>query len=150
MRLAALAEAPDAFGSTLADWTGDGDVEERWRARLAAVPWNLLAELGGRPVGMASATAPENGEVGLISMWVAPSARSRGVGAALIEAIADRAGAEGATRVALDVRQANRFAIGLYERSGFVDVGWSSGAGGRFPERRMVRELREVSDDISP
>ncbi|HEX5569527.1 MAG TPA: GNAT family N-acetyltransferase, partial [Streptomyces sp.] len=34
LRLAALTEAPHAFGSRLADWQGAGDREERWRARL--------------------------------------------------------------------------------------------------------------------
>ncbi|HEY0700829.1 MAG TPA: glycosyltransferase, partial [Micromonospora sp.] len=34
-RLAALAEAPYAFGSQLADWQGPGDREERWRSRLS-------------------------------------------------------------------------------------------------------------------
>lgn len=147
MRLAALTEAPDAFGSTVADWTGSGDLEERWRERLTAVPLNLLADLDGRAVGMASATAPDNGEVELISMWVAPAARGRGVGTRLIEAIVAWAGAERATRVALDVREANRFAIDLYVRSGFVDVGWSSHAGGPFPERRMARELPSARND---
>jgi hypothetical protein len=37
LRLAALAEAPAVFGSTLADWTGEGDTEDRWRARLSSV-----------------------------------------------------------------------------------------------------------------
>ncbi|WP_433718687.1 hypothetical protein ACQP2Y_30745 [Actinoplanes sp. CA-051413] len=36
LRLEALREAGYAFGSQLADWQGDGDREERWRARLAA------------------------------------------------------------------------------------------------------------------
>jgi hypothetical protein len=35
--VAALAEAPGAFGSTLAEWTGPGDTEQRWRGRLATV-----------------------------------------------------------------------------------------------------------------
>ena len=35
LRLAALAEAPDAFGSALADWQGPGDTEDRWRGRLS-------------------------------------------------------------------------------------------------------------------
>jgi len=145
MRLAALTEAPAAFGSTVADWTGPGDTESRWRNRLTDVPLNLLADLDGRPVGMASATAPENGEVELISMWVAPAARGRGVGASLVQAIVAWAGAQGATKLCLDVRQANRFAIDLYERIGFVDVGWASEAGDPFPERRMVRELTSAS-----
>jgi hypothetical protein len=32
LRLAALAEAPYAFGSVLADWQGEGDRPERWAA----------------------------------------------------------------------------------------------------------------------
>jgi hypothetical protein len=35
LRLGALAEAPHAFGSTLAEWQGPGDREERWRSRLS-------------------------------------------------------------------------------------------------------------------
>ena len=38
LRLAGLAEAPAAFGSALAEWTGKGDTEHRWRARLSSVP----------------------------------------------------------------------------------------------------------------
>jgi len=41
LRLAALAEAPDAFGSTLAEWSGAGDTEQRWRTRLHGVALNL-------------------------------------------------------------------------------------------------------------
>ncbi|MFG1884292.1 hypothetical protein [Micromonospora sp. NPDC049102] len=55
LRLAALAEAPEAFGSRLADWQGDGDREQRWRDRMS-IPGslNLVAVLAGRPVGMSS------------------------------------------------------------------------------------------------
>ena len=50
LRLAALAEAPDAFGSRLADWQGEGDREERWRARLnLAGSYNIVAVLDGHP-----------------------------------------------------------------------------------------------------
>ena len=83
----ALADAPDAFESTLAEWTGDGDVEVRWRARLVSVPFNVVAARDGRPIGMASGTAPLDGEVQLISMWVAPENRGSGVGEALVEAV---------------------------------------------------------------
>lgn len=34
LRLAALTDAPEAFGSRLADWQGGNDREDRWRDRL--------------------------------------------------------------------------------------------------------------------
>jgi hypothetical protein len=37
LRLAALRDAPQAFGSKLADWQGEGDSERRWRGRLDGV-----------------------------------------------------------------------------------------------------------------
>ncbi|MFD8655283.1 GNAT family N-acetyltransferase, partial [Streptomyces mirabilis] len=99
LRLAALAEAPYAFGSTLAQWQGSGDREERWRARLS-IPGahDLVALLDGLPVGMASGVPGEEAEnVELISMWVNPTARGKGVGDYLIQAV-ERWGAErGAT-----------------------------------------------------
>jgi ribosomal protein S18 acetylase RimI-like enzyme len=80
LRLEALAEAPHAFSSKLSDWTGRGDHESRWRSRLGTVALNLACYLDRTEAGMASATAPADGEVELISMWVAPFARGRGVG----------------------------------------------------------------------
>jgi len=49
LRLEALREAPYAFGSTLAEWQGEGDTEVRWRARLSTVRLNVVAYLNGRP-----------------------------------------------------------------------------------------------------
>ncbi|WP_261559274.1 hypothetical protein [Frankia tisae] len=54
LRLAALADAPQAFGSAPADWQGDGDTARRWRARLEAVAVNIVADLDGQPAGMIS------------------------------------------------------------------------------------------------
>jgi ribosomal protein S18 acetylase RimI-like enzyme len=142
LRLRALAEAPYAFSSTLSEWSGNRDTETRWRDRLTSVPLNLVASLGGEAVGMASATSPQGGEVELISMWVAPDSRRSGVATALIEAIGEWALAEGAIRVALDVRDDNMSAIDLYTACGFVDVGRSHNSGPDSPERRMVRLLR--------
>src|SRR5579875_1896761 len=98
LRLAALGEAPYAFGSTLADWSGDGDREDRWRGRLS-IPGavDLVAVLDGEAAAMASGVpGGRAGEAELISMWVAPAARGRGVGDELIRAVegwARRAGA---------------------------------------------------------
>jgi hypothetical protein len=73
LRLAALAEAPEAFGSTLAEWTGAGDAEDRWRARLSSVPFNAIGTCNGEPAGMVGATAiNDGGAVELIWMWVSP------------------------------------------------------------------------------
>jgi GNAT superfamily N-acetyltransferase len=141
LRLAALAEAPDAFGSRLADWQGDGDREERWRSRLEMPgSHNLVAEAGGRPVGMASGVPADDPAVrGLIAMWVSPEARGRGVGDALIGAVAAWAKAEGASSLRLTVYEHNLAAAALYQRNGFAD----SAPPGADPsgERLMVKPL---------
>lgn len=142
LRRAALAEAPDAFGSTLEDWSGAGDTEDRWRNRLSSVALNLIAQLEGRPAGMVSGTTPESGACELISMWVTPAARGRGVGHALVSSVVDWAHQQGAEHVVLGVRATNVRAVALYERCGFRDTGWESPPGERFPERRMTLGLR--------
>jgi ribosomal protein S18 acetylase RimI-like enzyme len=141
MRRAALAEAPAAFGSTLAEWSGPGDTEERWRARLSGVPLNLVLTVDGEPAGMVSATAPsDDGTVELISLWVAPSARGHGVADAAISRVAEWARAEHGAEVVLSVRADNHPAIALYRRHGFVDVGPSPDD----PAERLMRR-RPVS-----
>lgn len=141
LRLRALAEDPYAFGSTLAQWSGSNDTEARWRRRLASVPLNLVASIDDRAIGMASATSPVDGETEIISMWVAPEARTQGVGAALVGSIVTWARQHGVLRVGLDVRVGNVAAVALYESCGFVDVGPSPNSGPDTPERRMVRRL---------
>jgi ribosomal protein S18 acetylase RimI-like enzyme len=126
LRLAALAETPHAFGSRLADWQGDGDREQRWRDRLA-VPgsYNVIAVLDGQPAGMASGVPAEDsgGAAELISMWVSPAARGRGVGDHLVRAVEDWARQAGARVLKLAVAEGNDGAIALYRRCGFADTG---------------------------
>ncbi len=124
LRLDALAEAPYAFGSKLADWQGAGDTEPRWRARLADVPLNVIAEVDGTPAGMVSGiAADETGTIELISMWVAPFARGRGVGDALVGAVVAWGRSMKATHIALGVVESNARARALYVRHAFVDAG---------------------------
>jgi ribosomal protein S18 acetylase RimI-like enzyme len=137
LRRQALAESPEAFGATLADWSGDGDTEPRWRQRLDQVPVNLIVEEDGSPVGMVSVTQATDSEAELISMWVAPTARGRGAGDALLRAAVDRANAAGVSRVVLKVRVRNEHAARLYRRAGFVDVGWANRPDAPHPERQM-------------
>jgi ribosomal protein S18 acetylase RimI-like enzyme len=123
VRLDALAEAPYAFSATVADWSGEGDNEPRWRQRLEAVPLNLVAFVDGAPAGQASGTAvDEDGCVEVLSMWVAPSARGLGVGVGLLNEIAAWAGDQGASAVKLAVKRANDHAIALYHRAGFCRI----------------------------
>ena len=127
LRLAALAEAPHAFGSTLASWSGDGDREDRWRRRLT-IPGshNLLALLDGVPVGIASGVpaSPEGApDIELISMWVSPAGRGHGVGDALVSDIERFARGTGARALRLAVVPDNPHAFRLYERSGFAATG---------------------------
>ncbi len=139
LRLQALEEAPYAFGATLAYWQGEGDTEARWRTRLSDVPFNLIAEWRQTPAGMASATSPNpDGSVELISMWVAPSARGRGVGDSLVTAILEWARDQHAGSVALAVFKTNERALALYRRHGFLEVGESSETAA---ERKMLRIL---------
>ncbi|MFI5647805.1 GNAT family N-acetyltransferase [Kitasatospora sp. NPDC051705] len=125
LRLAALTEAPYAFGSVLADWQGDGDREARWRSRLE-IPGalDLVAVLDGTPVAMASGV-PADGDAAaaeLISMWVGPAARGRGVAGELIDGIARWAAEQGRTTLKLAVMPDNDAAIALYRRHGFADT----------------------------
>jgi ribosomal protein S18 acetylase RimI-like enzyme len=145
LRLEALGEAPYAFSSSLADWQGEGDIEQRWRDRLEDVECNLVAYLDGDPAGMVSGVCSPEGPLELISMWVAPFARGRGVGDALVEAVIGHAGtgnsSGSSSGVVLSVMAGNDHAIAMYMRHGFVDVGEDTREAaltGR-SERRMMR-----------
>ena len=142
LRLLALEESPEAFESRLSDWQGPGDRAERWRERLASVPFNVMAVDGGRPVGMASGTpaeAPHPASVELISMYVHPEARASGVASRLVDAVSDWARAQGSAEVVLRVRTSNERAKAFYRRCGFEDVGPADREPGEAPEIVMRR-----------
>ena len=123
LRLEALAEAPYAFGSKLADWQHAN--ESRWRSRLElGGSHNVMAFVDARPVGMASGVPGDAaGEAQVISMYVAERARGTGVGEALLEAVAAWAVGRGFRTLCLDVRADNARARRVYERNGFAVAG---------------------------
>lgn len=123
LRLAALADAPYAFGSRLADW--ESATEGQWRDRLSQQgSVNVVAWLDEQPVGMASGVPADTAAmVELISMWVAPIARGRGVGDALIVEVERWACSVGAATLCLQVAKGNLAAAALYGRHGFRDTG---------------------------
>jgi GNAT superfamily N-acetyltransferase len=130
LRLAALAEAPQAFSSTL-----DREIdhpEEFWRARIAAWP-QFIAWADGEPVGIAAgfaepagddqAGAGIRGSWHLVSMWVSPRARGRGIADDLVTAVSDCARADDARRITLWVTDVNERARAFYLRMGFRSTG---------------------------
>jgi ribosomal protein S18 acetylase RimI-like enzyme len=128
VRLRALLDAPDAFGSTY-DETVTRPAEE-WTssaARKTAGPAEtlLLAFRGGQVVGLAGGfTAPEHPhERILISMWVDPALRGSGLARRLVHRICDWSTAAGANAVRLWVTETNDRARALYEACGFTPTG---------------------------
>lgn len=150
LRLAALEEAPDAFGSQLADWQGGGDREDRWRSRLS-IPGscNLVAWVDDMPVGMASGVpSDDDGAVELISMWVSPTSRGRGVGDALLSEVERWGRSVGARRLRLDVADGNSAASLLYLRNGFTFTGGLGDvmADGVRRERVMAKTMQPAAE----
>jgi GNAT superfamily N-acetyltransferase len=121
VRLAALRDAPEAFGSTAAEAEQLGEAE--WRARLTqrAV---FLAEVSAQRVGLVAGIAGEQpGEAELVSMWVAPAWRGHGVGDRLVDEVLRWAAEAGFSTVQLWVTQGNARAEALYARHGFAATG---------------------------
>ncbi len=137
IRLRALAEAPDAFATTLA--ASEGRPPEVWEDQVLALPTFVWRE-GSADLGMVrGARADGDAATGyLISLWVAPEARGRGVGGALVGEVVAWARAAGLRRLVLDVGEHNAAARRLYERADFVATGIT---GALPPPRTHVREL---------
>ncbi|HEU5028833.1 MAG TPA: GNAT family N-acetyltransferase [Spirillospora sp.] len=120
VRLASLADSPGAFCSTLA--REEAFAPGVWRDRLAARN-TFLAETGDGPAGLAAVVPAEDGTAELVGMWVAPSARGRGVGDLLVRACVDRAAECGLHELRLWVFEGNHQAERLYARHGFTKTG---------------------------
>ena len=128
IRLAALKDAPSAFGSTHAAEVARPDQE--WSERAAAGSTGsasamFFAEDAGDIVGLGGGyrEAESDGLVEVVSMWVAPGLRNRGVGRALLEAVITWAEETGGAQVALWVTCGNTPAESLYRSMGFVPTG---------------------------
>jgi ribosomal protein S18 acetylase RimI-like enzyme len=122
VRLAALREAPYAFGSTYAREAAF--TEEQWRGRISDRSVTYFAYLpeNPEPAGLAG-TYVADGVANVVSLWVRPSARGAGVGEALIGATADWAKARDHDSIVLWVTESNASARRLYDRCGFALTG---------------------------
>lgn len=94
-------------------------------AETIGMPWIftwVAEDRGGAVVGYVFCREIA-GESELLNIAVAPAARRGGLGAELLHAALDWAGARGARETFLEVRESNRGAITLYEKAGFRAVG---------------------------
>jgi GNAT superfamily N-acetyltransferase len=122
IRLRALADEPDAFGSVAAS---ERDYDETaWRRLTGLGPWWLAVEDDG-DVGMVAGGRrnPDDRTRWVYSMWVDERWRGRAVAGALLDVVVDWAHSEGASRLGLDVTDRVPRARGFYERYGFAATG---------------------------
>jgi RimJ/RimL family protein N-acetyltransferase len=122
LRLRALADAPDAFCSSLEQERSFD--ESMWKSRLERAH-TVIAWAGPDAVGAATGKPDPHEEGGreIVGMWVDPAHRGRGVAAALIGELVAWARAEGSPSIALWVAEDNSPARRLYEKCGFVATG---------------------------
>ena len=139
IRLAALKDSPEAFGST---YEAEAGLSQAAFADRLATTTVLGAYDGVRIAGMVGfkqQTIAKLAHKGFVwGFYVSPEVRGRGVGAALVDGI---------EQLTLSVVQGNAAALALYERCGFETYGIEpralKSAGGYADEILMVRFLRE-------
>lgn len=130
IRLRALREEPESFGSSYADASARplADIAGQLRSMRERGDFTLAAVEDGALVGLiAFVRAPgakNQHNADIYSMYVAPEARSKGYGRALIEETLRRARALGGIeKVALAVVSTNTAARALYQSLGFTTYG---------------------------
>lgn len=127
VRLAALKDAPSAFGSTYARESQRPD--EDW-VRLASA-WNsgrsvfYIAMDEGAPCGMIAGKSYENAPrcAWVLSMWVAPAHRRSSLGTRLIADVQRWAQDLEIAELRLMVTSNNSNALAFYQQCGFVRTG---------------------------
>jgi GNAT superfamily N-acetyltransferase len=128
VRLAALADAPFAFGSTHEREVAFTDSD--WADRAAAgstsvdrATWFAVDE--DRVIGVAGGyrERAELPDLDLVSMWIDPEYRGRGVGRQLVAEVIAWARDSGAESLSLWVTRGNEPADRLYVAMGFAETG---------------------------
>jgi GNAT superfamily N-acetyltransferase len=141
LRLEALTDAPQAFGSTLE--RERARPPEDWQRWIDPGPMWLLED-DDTPLGLAGVVTPADGPAELVAVWVHEQARGSGGADVLVQAAVDWAAAEG-HELSLYVTEGNERAARFYERMGFELTGVNEprhhdGA----IERQMLRRDRAV------
>lgn len=108
-----MADRPDAFFR--------GRLEE---AAAGENSWLLFAREAGKLVGMVGAfRAEERDKAEIVSVYVTPSARGRGISRLLMAALLEKLAQVGIRRAVLGVTAGQDAAVRLYQRFGFTVVG---------------------------
>jgi ribosomal protein S18 acetylase RimI-like enzyme len=123
MRLRALADAPDAFATTLEREAAFP--EDVWRQRAQGGPAaSFIAREDGAGVGMAAVIVePTPGRMQLAGMWVDPRHRRRGIAQALIGHAVRWSRDHHAHEMVAWVAESNTAARTLYAGAGFRPAG---------------------------
>jgi GNAT superfamily N-acetyltransferase len=122
IRLEALLDSPEAYGSTFEEARTWAD--RHWKA--LARQWNYyLGELDGRVVGVASGGTNEShpGTRWLYGMYVSPGARGSGVADLLVDEVEKWARDQGVDKLYLHVAGPMSRAKAFYESVGFSETG---------------------------
>ena len=147
LRLAALADSPEAFGQPLSEAAAQPDSEWISASRAASSgdrrAW-FIAWDRDRPVGLVQARRRPPDDCLVFSMWVSPAVRRAGVGRLLLDEVDRWAASWGARAVVLWVAAGNDAATRFYERIGFVGLptGPDAQAGAAYGAAAMTRPIR--------
>lgn len=128
VRICALEESPDSFGSTATEARRRHDADWRAWARLGADSSTtavFVAVEGGRIVGLCGCFLRElePAIAQIVAMWVDPEYRGRQLGEQLLDAASTWSATNGAREIVLDVTETNESARRLYARAGFHETG---------------------------
>lgn len=159
VRLRALADAPEAFGQTVAEAASRSDDEWRQQARQSAAGdrrawflaevWSAAAE--SRLVGIVNGRRRPPEDLLVFSMWVDPQLRRLGIGRRLIDAIDAWGHAWDARRTVLWVFAANESAIRFYRSLGFdVESEGPDGEIGRSYGALAMSRATSPGEDAEP
>ncbi|MBD8869990.1 GNAT family N-acetyltransferase [Nocardioides donggukensis] len=120
LRLRALADAPEAYCSTVERELAF--TESDWRQRSGGL--SVVAFAGGEPAAIGGGFSSTPGWMQVVGMWTAPEHRGRGLATAVLGELVHHARTQG-QRVTLDVVEGNTAAESTYTHFGFVPTGES-------------------------
>jgi GNAT superfamily N-acetyltransferase len=144
IRLEALSDSPEAFGSTYAVAAKLSNYQ--WRSMVERSLY-FLAERDGDVVGMVSGGLNDRrpGTHWLYGMFVTPSARGTDTASLLVDAVVEWAKGEGATELYLHVTSIAQRARAFYARVGFLATGENFGMD-RDPRLTMMTMKKSLID----